>query len=243
MIAVALKNSKQIIFYELFYNSSDKKTKLQKVEKKAIKSDHTFEINHVVYSKDGNYIATTGVNNDTTVNIYNAHNLNKIEAVDINELQNIHINFSPDDKYLTISTYMYEISVIEFKKSSKFNKNNNSEEVTTKVQKNRSIGGIKVPILSYEFSNEHNYFVVSSMDNKIKVFQSFAPNYNLEESKCIREIDIDFDDESFLPSVENISMYVLETKQNDFEAIIACSHNQNLYIFNSQGNVMRLINY
>ncbi len=166
--------------------------------------------------------------------------MQKIEAIDINELQNIHINFSPDDRYLTVSTYMYEIAVIEFKKSSKFNKNNNSEETTTKVTKNRSIGGIKVPILSYEFSNEPNYFVVSSQDSKIKIFQSFAPSYNLEESKCIRDIDIDFDDESFLPSADHISMYVLETRQNDFEAIIACSYSNNLYIFNSQGNVSEL---
>jgi len=235
-----LKNSKEVIFYELFNNPSDKKTKLQKIEKKAIKSDHEFEINHVVYSRNGNYIATTGVNNDTKVNIYDGNNMKKIEAIDINELQNIHISFSPDDRYLTVSTYMYEISVIQFLKSSKFNKNNNLEETTTKVQKNRSIGGIKVPILSYEFSNESNYFVVSSQDSKIKVFQSFAPSYNLEEAKCIRDIDIDFDDESFLPSADHISMYVLETRQNDFEAIIACSYSNNLYIFNSQGNVSEL---
>ena len=99
-----------------------------------IKSDHIFEINQIVYSKDGNYIATTGVNQDTTINIYNAYNLTRIESLDINELQNIQLNFSPDNRYLSVTTYMYEIALIEFSKSSKFNKNNNTEEVSTKVR-------------------------------------------------------------------------------------------------------------
>ena len=132
---------------------------------------------------------------------------------------------------------MMEIAVIEFRKTSKFNKNNNTEEVVTKVQKNRSIGGIKAEILSYEFSNEASYFVVSTKENKIKIFQSFAPSYNLEDSKCVNEIDIDYEDESFLPVAENISMYVIETKQNNFDAVVACSYGNNLYIYNIQGNV------
>ena len=59
----------------------------------------------------------------------------------------------------------------------------------------------------------------------------------MEDSKCIKEIDVDFDNEDFLPIAENVSMYVLETKQNDFECIIVCSNNRNLYIFNTQGDV------
>ena len=58
----------------------------------------------------------------------------KIESIDINEINNIELKFTPDDKYLTVSTFMYEIGVIEFKKTSKFNKNNNTEEVITKVK-------------------------------------------------------------------------------------------------------------
>lgn len=129
-----MKNSKEIIFYEFEHSKTEKKVKLQKVEKKMIKSDHIFEINQIVYSKDGNYIATTGVNQDTTINIYNAYNLTRIESLDINELQNIQLNFSPDNRYLSVTTYMYEIALIEFSKSSKFNKNNNTEEVSTKVR-------------------------------------------------------------------------------------------------------------
>lgn len=240
-IAVALKNSKEIIFYELAKSREDNKIKLQKIEKVSIKSDHQFEINQIAYSRDGVYLATTGVNEDTQVHIYNAKNLKKAETIDINEIQNIRLSFSPDDRFITVSTYMYEIAVIEFKRSTKFNKNNNTEEVTTTLQKKRSIGGIKVPILHYDFSNEPNYFVVSSSDNKIKIFQAFAPNFSLEDSKPIFEIDVDFEDPNFLPQPELVSMYVSESKQNNFEAVVACSSGNNLYIFNQQGQILRFI--
>ena len=169
----------------------------------------------------------------------------KIESIDINEINNIELKFTPDDRYLTVSTFMYEIGVIEFKKTSKFNKNNNTEEVVTKVinfikyqvQKNRSIGGIKVPIHSFEFSNDPSFFILSSNDKKIKIFQSFAPNYNLEDSKCIKEIDVDFEDENLLPLAENVSLYVIESRQNDFDGVVACTNNSNIYIFNTLGNV------
>ena len=129
-----MKNSKQIIFYEFASKNSEKKTRLQKVENKLIKSDHTFEINQIVFSKDGHYIATTGVNQDTTIKIYNAQNNSLIESIDINEIKNIDLKFSPNDKFLCVTTYMYEIAVIEFKKSSKFNKNSNTEETISKVR-------------------------------------------------------------------------------------------------------------
>ena len=44
------------------------------------------------------------------------------------------MKFSKDEKYLTTSTYMYEIGVIDFKISTKFNKNNNTEEKIMRVK-------------------------------------------------------------------------------------------------------------
>jgi len=43
------------------------------------------------------------------------------------------MRFTPNDNYLTISTYMYEIAVIEFKKTYKFNKAIEGDEVILNV--------------------------------------------------------------------------------------------------------------
>jgi WD40 repeat protein len=55
-----------------------------KIEKKILRSDHKFEINQVAYSHDGAYLATTGINLDTKIHIYDAQTLQKRETIDIN---------------------------------------------------------------------------------------------------------------------------------------------------------------
>jgi WD40 repeat protein len=62
----------------------DNKIKLLKVEKKILRSDHKFEINQVVYSSDGAYLATSGINLDTKIHIYDGQTLQKRETIDIN---------------------------------------------------------------------------------------------------------------------------------------------------------------
>lgn len=44
------------------------------------------------------------------------------------------MKMSPDDKYLTVSTYMNEISVIEFIRKAKFNKAIEGDEVSLTVK-------------------------------------------------------------------------------------------------------------
>jgi hypothetical protein len=83
-----------------------------------------FQVNEEIYSMDEGVI----------IKIYNAQNNSLIESIDINEIKNIDLKFSPNDKFLCVTTYMYEIAVIEFKKSSKFNKNSNTEENIWKVR-------------------------------------------------------------------------------------------------------------
>ena len=103
-------------------------------------------------------------------------------------------------------------------------------------EKKKSISNIKYPIISYNFSNDPNFFVVSSQDRKIKCYKCFAGT-NLEDSKIIAEIELDFEDETFLPIAENCNLYVIEKEKNEFEGIIACSYDTNIYIFGTNGKV------
>ena len=80
---------------------------------------------------------------------------------------------------------------------------------------------------------------MSTSDKKIKIFQSFD---NLEDAKIINEIDLEFEEEWILPKAEIVTMYVLESIKNEFNAIIACSHENNIFFFSSNGHVIFLIN-
>ena len=131
MVAVALKNSKQIIFYDLV--KENEKFKLVKANK-IINSSRKFEINKLAITKDGNYVFSTGNRQDTMVQIFETKTGNNIDNIDTNEIQNVEIKMTPDDKYLAISTYMYEIAVLELKKTVKFNKAIEGDEVTLKVK-------------------------------------------------------------------------------------------------------------
>lgn len=131
-IVVGLKNSKELIFFQIEKDENNK-NKLVKLDRK-IKTDRKFEIKHVAFSKDGHFVSTTGTGQDTTVQIYSAVKSSLIETLDTNEIQNAEIKMTQDDKYLTISTFMYEIAVIEFKKSFKFNKAINGDELILKVK-------------------------------------------------------------------------------------------------------------
>lgn len=132
-MAVALKqDSRDIIFYQII-EDENKKQKLTKVENKIIKSNRKFGIKHLSISKDGNYIASSGTDQDTVIQVFDVSKCNMIESIDTNEINNIDLKFSPCDNYLTVSTYMYEIAVMEFKRTIKFNKAINGDETTLKV--------------------------------------------------------------------------------------------------------------
>ena len=102
---------------------------------KVLKSTRKFGIKHLAISKCGNYLASSGNDQDTVIEIFDIPKSTLIESIDTNEINNIDIKFSPCDNYLTISTYMYEIAVMEFKKTVKFNKAINGDETTLKVNK------------------------------------------------------------------------------------------------------------
>jgi len=90
--------------------------------------------------------------------------------------------------------------------------------------------------LSYEFSNEQRYFVVSCDNKKLKIFENFPPNYAVEESRVISEIDIK-------ENGEKISMYVLDVAQSGckLNGLIAISYDTSILIYNVDGVVIPLI--
>ncbi len=102
---------------------------------KYIKSTRNYGIKHLAISKCGNFLASSGTEQDTLIQIFDVNKATLIESVDTNEINNIDIKFSPCDNYLTISTFMYEIAIMEFKKTVKFNKAINGDETTLKVKK------------------------------------------------------------------------------------------------------------
>jgi len=236
-IAVGLKNSKEIIFYDLTKDSSGKQC-LTKLEDKKISTKHKFEIKMIAYTKCGGFIVSSGKDDDTSVEIYDALSLNHIQTINISEIKNVEMKFTPDEKYLTISTFMYEIGVIEFKKTSKFNKNMQVEEFQLKIQRNKSIGGIKVPIAAYEFSNENRYFAVSCENRKIKIFENSPPLYAVEESKIIAEIDIK---EKGILYGEKVSLYITDVVQSGckLNGLIAVSYDTNILVYNIDGKLLK----
>ena len=85
LIAVGMKNSKEIIFYEI-KKGDDQKIKIEKTENK-IPSDQLIEINKVIISKDGNIVATSGINKDTSIHVYDVSHKKKLETINISEVK------------------------------------------------------------------------------------------------------------------------------------------------------------
>src|SRR3569833_2847524 len=97
------------------------------------------------------------------------------------------MKMAPDDRFLTISTYMYEIAVVELVRTTKYNKAIGGDEITLKLNRTTSVGGIKVPILDYSFSNDDRYFIVSCENSKIKLFHNSG---NVNNSIVVHEFEV-----------------------------------------------------
>ncbi len=185
-------------------------------------------------SKDGNYVATSGNDQDTLIQFYEVRTGNNIGNIDTNEIKNVEMKMTPDDRCLTVSTFMREIAIIEYKKTEKFNKANGIYEVSMQLQRNKSIGGIKVPINSYDFSNDEKFFVVSCENKRIKIFQNYG---HIEDSKLFCEFqsltELDGD---------RVSLYVTSFHLGKLNGLVAHSADQHIYIYDCEGNLLKIIN-
>ena len=233
MIAVGLKNSKQIVFFDIIKDENNK-LKLNKQPNPIITS-RKYEINKIVITRDGNYVATSGKDQDTLIQVYEVKTGKEVGSIEINEIRNVEMKISPDDNHLTISTLMMEIAVIEFKKTVRFNKAINGDETTIKLQRNKSVSGIKVPIDSYEFSNDNKFFIATCENKKVKIFQNYG---NVEESKVHHEFLA-----KEIPKLSNdkVSLYVTGFNIGKLTGYVAVSQDYDIYLYDTDGNLVRVL--
>ena len=189
MIAVTLKNSKNILFYDL--EEENGKNKLVKTEKQ-IPTKRKFEIKYVAITKDGSHVSTSGTDQDTEVQVYNTKTMKMVEKIETGGIYNLQMKMSPDDKDILISTFLNDISVIHFDKKDKFNDQTRTYEAVVSVSRQKSISGIKEKILCFEFSNDDRFFIVSCESKMVKILQNFG---NISESKVFNEFKPDFKSE------------------------------------------------
>jgi WD40 repeat protein len=158
-----------------------------------------------------------------------------IENVDTKEIKNVEMKMTLDDRALTVSTYMRNISVIEYKRTEKFNKDMQSYEVTMKPQRNKSVSGIKDPIDCFDYSNDNKFFIVGCENSKIKIFQNFG---NFEDSKMFSEFTAK--DISSLNG-DKVSLYVTGFFNGKISGFVAISNDSDLFIYDTDGKLHKVI--
>ena len=223
-IYVSTKNEKKIFY--LYFQLKDNKNKLN-LSEDFIQTERKFEIDQIaITTKENNFLSTSGTNNDTEIQIYNTISKSLEEKIDTGGIHNIEIKMTPDNKNLLISTFLNEISVINLEKNEKFNNATLKYENSFKFIRKKSISGIKAKILSFTFTNNENFFLVSTENKTIKILQIFG---NISDSKVFKEIKRDF-------NVKIVSMYVEEFYNGKLTGKIAYSENNNIYICDCEGN-------
>ena len=223
-IFVSTKNEKKIFY--LYFQLKDNKNKLN-LSEDFIQTERKFEIDQIaITTKENNFLSTSGTNNDTEIQIYNTISKSLEEKIDTGGIHNIEIKMTPDNKNLLISTFLNEISVINLEKNEKFNNVTLKYENSFKFIRKKSISGIKAKILSFTFTNNENFFLVSTENKTIKILQIFG---NISDSKVFKEIKRDF-------NVKIVSMYVEEFYSGKLTGKIAYSENNNIYICDCEGN-------
>ena len=222
-IFVSTKNQKKI--FSLNFIQKDNKNKLN-LSEDFILTERKFEIAQItVTTNENNFISTSGTNNDTEIQIYNTVTKNLEKKIDTGGIHNIEIKMTPDNKDLLISTFLNEISVINFEKNEKFNNTTLKYENSFKFIRKNSISGIKAKILSFSFSNNENFFLVSTENKMIKILQIFG---NICDSKVFKEIKTDF-------NVKIVSMYIEEFYNGKLNGKIAYSEDNNIYVCDCEG--------
>ena len=185
IIFCANKNSKMILFYTL--EKIDGKIKLVKLDK-SIKCERPYEIKSIVSNTSGNLLCSIGTNDDTEIQIYDPI-LSEIKYKSTTSaIQNLQMLLGPNDADLLISTYMNDISVLNFETSDKFNNETKKYENIYKFKRNSSIA-LKARPIFYALSNDDKFFVVSGDDQSVKIFRNYG---NISESKIFTQINLDF---------------------------------------------------
>ena len=185
-IYCANKNSKTILFYAL--DKVDGKIKLVKLDK-SIVCNRPYEIKSIVCNESGSLLCSIGTNDDTEIQIFDPISSEIKFKESTSAIQNLQMLMGPNDDDLLISTFMNDISVINFEKSDKFNNDTKKYENIYKFKRTSSIP-VKAKPIFYTLSNNEKFFVVACDDKCVKIFRNYG---NISESKIYTKINLDFD--------------------------------------------------
>ena len=185
-IYCANKNSKSILFY--VSDKVDGKIKLVKLDKSII-CNRPYEIKSIVCNELGTLLCSIGTNDDTEIQIFDPISSEIKFKESTSAIQNLQMLMGPNDNDLLISTFMNDISVLNFEKSDKFNNETKKYENIYKFKRTSSIP-VKARPLFYALSNNEKFFAVACDDNSVKLFRNYG---NISESKIYTKINLDFD--------------------------------------------------
>ena len=223
MVFCANKNSKSILFYTL--EKVEGKIKLVKLDK-SITCSRPYEIKSIVSNSSGNLICSIGTNDDTEVQIFDPVSSELKFKGSTGAIQNFQMIMGFNDTDLLISTYMNDISVLNFETSDKFNNETKKYENIYKFKRNPSIP-VKAKPLFYALSNDDKFFVVSGDDNSVKIFRNYG---NISEAKIYTQINLDFNS-------NNVALYVDSFDNGKLEGYVGVNRDNDIIIYNTKGEV------
>ena len=223
LIFCANKNSKSILFFTL--EKVEGKIKLVKLDK-TIKCERPYEIKSIVSNSSGNLICSIGTNDDTEIQIFDAISSEIKYKDSTNSIQNFQMIFGPNDSDLLISTYMNDISVLNFEKTEKFNNETKKYENKYKFKRGSSIP-VKTKPLFYALSNNEKFFILSGDDKTIKIFRNYG---NISEAKIYSQINLDF-------NANICTLFVDSFENGKLEGFIAVGKDNDIIIYNINGEI------
>ena len=222
------KNSKMILFYTL--EKVDGKIKLVKLDKNII-CNRPYEIRSIVCDKLGTLIFSIGTNDDTEIQIFDAISSELKFKESTSAIQNLQMEMGPNDSDLLISTFMNDISVLNFEKSDKFNPESKKYENVYKFKRSSSIP-VKARPLFYTLSNNEKFFAVSCDDKSVKIFRIYG---NISESKIYAQINLE--------NNTNVCYLFVDDFQNGkLEGYLAVESGNDILIYDINGNIYKELN-
>ena len=227
-IFCANKNSKSILYYTL--EKIESKLKIIKQEK-TIQCERPYEIKSIVCDNAGTLICTIGTNDDTEIQIFEPTSAELKFKQSTSAIQNLQMRMSPNDSDLLISTFMNDISVLNFEKSDKFNPESKKYENVYKFKRNSSIP-VKARPLFYTLSNNEKFFAVSCDDKSVKIFRIYG---NISESKIYAQINLE--------NNTNVCYLFVDDFQNGkLEGYLAIESGNDILIYDINGNIYKELN-
>ena len=223
LVFCANKNSKSILYYTL--EKVEGKIKLVKLDKSII-TNRPYEIKSIVSNSSGTLLCSIGTNDDTEIQIFDPTSFEIKFKESTSAIQNLQMIMGPNDSDLLISTFMNDISVLNFEQSDKFNSETKKYENIYKFKRNSSIP-LKAKPLFYALSNDEKFFVVSSDDKSIKIFRNYG---NISESKIYTQINLEFNSNI-------VALFVDYFENGKLEGFVGVCRDNDIIIYKINGQI------